>query len=59
MKLLDDLKKKTKNGRTKEEAKELIKDTLKDAGKAISDDELDAVTGGGAFYTLDPETLCK
>ncbi len=55
MKLLDNLKRKTENGRNREDAKEFIKDTLKDVGRVISDDELEDVSGGGGFYPVMPK----
>jgi len=55
MKLLDILKRKTENGRNREDAKEFSKDTLKDVGRVISDDELEGVSGGGGFYPVMPK----
>ena len=43
MKLIGDLKEKVENAKTKEEAR----DTIKEAGMLLDDEELDKVSGGG------------
>ena len=48
MKLIDDLKEKVENSKTKEEAR----DTIKEAGKLLDDEELDKVSGGGNLLRI-------
>ena len=49
MKLIGDLKEKVENAKTKEEAR----DTIKEAGMLLDDDELELVSGGGMEKTED------
>ena len=49
MKLIGDLKEKVENAKTKEEAR----DTIKEAGMLLDDDELELVSGGTAYF--DPQ----
>lgn len=39
------------NAQTKEEAKEIITDTVKEAGMVLDDAELDEVSGGDGYIT--------
>ena len=50
MELTGKLKEQVENAKTKEEAIA----AFKEAGIVISDDELDSVSGGMAYYTSDP-----
>ena len=49
MKLIGDLKKKVDEANTKEEAKELIAN----AGMELTEEEMDAVSGGSSLVSLD------
>ncbi len=53
MKLIGDLKEKVENVKTKEEAR----DTIKEAGMLLDDEELDKVSGGGEFTAYNPKDL--
>ena len=60
MKLIGDLKEKVENAKTKEEAR----DTIKEAGMLLDDEELEKVSGGrdsavygGEFTRLNPNDL--
>lgn len=53
MKLIGDLKKKVESAKTKEEAR----DTIKEAGMLLDDEELDKVSGGGKFTGYNPNEL--
>lgn len=46
MELTGKLKEQVEKTETKEEAKEVIKETMEDAGMLLSDEELDQVAGG-------------
>ena len=46
MELTGKLKKQVENANSKEEAKEIIRETGEDAGIVFSDEELDQVSGG-------------
>ena len=48
MKLIDDLKEKVENAKTKEEAR----DTIKEAGMLLDDEELDKASGGGEVISM-------
>ena len=50
MKLIGDLKEKVENAKIKEEAR----DTIKEAGMLLDDEELDKVSGGGEFTAYNP-----
>ena len=51
MKIVEDLKKKVADAQTKEEAKEIIRDTIEETDVILNDEELDNVSGGiGGFY---------
>ena len=50
MELVGDLKKKALEAKTKEEAKEIIRESIEEAGMILDDEELDSVSGGGGFY---------
>ena len=52
MKLIDDLKEKVENAKTK--TKEEARDTIKEAGMLLDDEELDKVSGGGEFTAYNP-----
>ena len=49
MELTGKLKEQVEKTETKEEAKEVIKETMEDAGMILSDEELDKVAGGLYF----------
>ena len=50
MKLIDDLKEKVESAKRKEEAK----NTIKEAGMLLDEEELDKVSGGGEFTAYNP-----
>lgn len=50
MKLIGDLKEKVENAKTKEEAR----DTIKEEGMLLDDEELEKVSGGGKFNGYNP-----
>lgn len=52
MELVGDLKKKALEAKTKEEAKEIIRESIEEAGMILDDEELDSVSGGGGFYRI-------
>ncbi len=52
MELVGDLKKKALEAKTKEEAKEIIRESIEEAGMILDDKELDSVSGGGGFYEV-------
>lgn len=52
MKLTGILKKTVTKVQTKEEEKEIIKDTIKEGRMALDDEELDKVSGGGRFMMI-------
>ena len=52
MKFMENLKNSKANGQTKEEAKELIKNTVEEAGMVL-DAELDEVSGGAHITHID------
>ncbi len=49
MKIVEDLKKKVTDTLTKEEAKEISRDTIEEADVILDDEELDNVSGGAKF----------
>ncbi len=55
MKFMENLKNSKANGQTKEEAKELIKNTVEEAGMVLDDAELDEVSGGAHFTPIGPK----
>jgi hypothetical protein len=55
MKLTGDPKIEVKNAQSKEEAKEINRDTIEEAGIALDDEELDKASGGGGFYSNSPD----
>ena len=50
-----DIKKEEKKAQTKEEAKEITRDTIEEAGMSLDDEDLDKASGGGGFYGYSPE----
>ena len=52
-----DIKKEEKKAQTKEEAKEITRDTIEEAGMSLNDEDLDKVSGGGEFTGYSPENL--
>lgn len=52
MELVGDLKKKALEAKTKEEAKEIIRESIEEAGMILDDEELDSVSGGAGFYKV-------
>ena len=50
MKLIGNLKEQVEKAETKEAAKEVIKETIEEAGMLLSDDELDMVAGGKSIH---------
>ena len=52
-----DIKKEEKKAQTKEEAKEITRDTIEEAGMSLDDEDLDKASGGGGFYGYSPENL--
>ena len=52
MELTGKLKEQVEKTETKEEAKEVIKETMEDAGMILSDEELDQVAGGYYRYVF-------
>ena len=60
MKLTGILKKSVTKAQTKEEEKEIIKDTIKEGRMVFDDEELDKVSGGGSFLMIyDDDTRLK
>ena len=60
MKLTGILKKSVTKAQTKEEEKEIIKDTIKEGRMVLDDEELDKVSGGGSFLMIyDDDTRLK
>lgn len=53
MELTGKLKEQVEKTETKEEAKEVIKETMEDAGMILSDEELDQVAGGSYRISID------
>lgn len=53
MKFMENLKNSKANGQTKEEAKELIKNTVEEAGMVLDGAELDEVSGGAHITHID------
>ena len=49
MELTGKLKEQVEKTETKEEAKEVIKETMEDAGMILNDEELDQVAGGRMY----------
>ena len=54
MKLIGDLKKEVTKAQTREEAKEIIRNTIEEAGMVLDDEELDKASGGGEFTAYNP-----
>ena len=54
MKLIGDLKKEVTKAQTREEAKEIIRNTIEEAGMVLDDEELDKASGGGEFTGYNP-----
>ncbi len=50
MKLTGELKEQVEKAENKEEAKEMTRDTIEEAGMPLDDEELDKASGGGDFY---------
>ena len=50
MELTGKLKEQVEKAETKEAAKEVIKETIEEAGMILSDDELDMVAGGKSIH---------
>ena len=53
MKFMENLKNSKANGQTKEEAKELIKNTVEEAGMVLDDAKLDEVSSGAHITHID------
>ena len=54
MKFMENPKNSKANGQTKEEAKELIKNTVEEAGMVLDGAELDEVSGGAHVTRIGP-----
>ena len=52
MKFMENSQKNEANAQTKEEAKEIIKNTVEEAGMVLDDAELDEVSGGAHFTNV-------
>ena len=54
-----DIKKEEKKAQTKEEAKEITRDTIEEAGMSLNDEDLDKASGGGEFTWYSPENRSR